>query len=272
MTLSNITIPYRNLSKILDKVFGHSAHDVRNEFINKIKEQFPEMTNTYDVSYEIFLNYCVESFGEAKKDNKSSLAKEQAYGHHPFKERFEEYKYLTRTNPDIKVYDLLVKSCRRSLKQLVPEFVDMITMMCEYKNEDEFEEFKSTIKDLLMNKCEGLLESIIANNKEMWFTLLTVDKPGDDDVEFLTRVYNTWVDLTREENRFNELHQKKLTNFAGWEDEEDDESDSPEIKEVKALKRERQTGVNDFCKLMICNQKMTQEICRLIIYLTSEDI
>lgn len=104
----------------------------------------------------------------------------------------------------------------------------------------------------------------------MWFTLLTVDKPADADVQFLSEVYKSWVDLTREENRFNDLNQKKFGKVN--DDGAAPGEQSNEARQENLKHTERNQGIADFCKLMICNQKMTQEICRLIIYLTSKNV
>ena len=128
--------------------------DSATEFLEKIKESFPSLSQNYNVPYERFINFCVEEFCTAKDTKHQRKAElEKAIYVHPFKEKFEEYKYKTKINPDIKIYDRLLKACRRKMKQIVPTFIDLIMREVKFTDEEEYEEFKSLIEELLLNKC-----------------------------------------------------------------------------------------------------------------------
>lgn len=250
-------MPYRSLKKIIETVFPEGGvYNGSEEFLEKIKDQFPNLNKNYNIPYEKFLSFCVNEFSAVKESLKVSIKKEAAIGLHPFKERWEDYKHKKKINPDVKIYDKLQKFCRRSMKKLIPGFIDLVTMDCDIDDIEEFEDVKEVIKELLLIKCNGLMESIIANNKEMWFNLLSLDTPDETDVEFLEQVAIAWSELIRDEDK----HQK-----LGDEDHRQPGimNTEAEIKDLQDLK------VTNFCKMMICNPKMSQEICRLIIYLTN---
>jgi len=78
----------------------------------------------------------------------------------------------------------------------------------------------------------------------------------------LTDVVKAWSELVRDEDKHQKLH--KL----GHQDPKQVDLEHSE-KEILAL---QDFKIEKFCKMMITNTKMTQEICRLIIYLTSKDI
>lgn len=259
---SELFVPYRNLRKILDQVFGNEQSVV--EFLDKIKEIFPEIALQYNVPYERFVNFCVTEFIAAKgsRDQRYHALVEKTHSLHPFKEKFEEYKYKTKISPDIKIYDRLLKNCRRKMKNIVPLFIDLITQECKVREREEFAEFKNLIKELLLNKCMGLMESVIANNREMWFSLLTIETPDQTDTEYLSEVVQAWSELVRDEDK----HQK--IKKSGEQEQKDVAFEKTE-KEILNLQDYK---IEKFCKMMITNAKMTQEICRLIIYLTNKDI
>ena len=71
------------------------------------------------------------------------------------------------------------------MKEVCLNYVDMILHNCQYKEKEEFEEAKVIIADLLQKKTYGLLDSIVTSNREMYFTLLTIDNPSDSDLEYL---------------------------------------------------------------------------------------
>ena len=266
--VSDLFVPYRNLKKILDRMFANSnmnGYDSATEFLEKIKENFPSLATNYNVPYERFMNFCVEQFCSAKETkHQKKVEAQKAIYVHPFKEKFEEYKYKTKINPDIKIYDRLLKACRRKMKLIVPTFVNLIMQEVSYLDVEEYEDFKSLIRELLMNKCMGLVESVIANNREMWFSLLTIEEPEKSDVEWLTAVGMAWSELIRDEDRNHSLHAKN-NKKSGKENVRLEETER-EILDLQDFKIEK------FCKMMITNTKMTQEICRLIIYLTNADL
>jgi hypothetical protein len=259
VSLGEVYIPYRNLKKILDSIFGAGHINSTNEFLEKVKEEFPEMVQTYNVPYERFIFFCVEQFCNARGSYNKTKNLENTIDVHPFKEKFEDYKYKTKTAPDIKIYDRLLKLGRRKMKTIVPDFINLITVNCDIKDHEEFNDFKILIKDLLLNKCIGLMESIVANNREMWFSLLTIDVPGAADLEYLTEVVKAWSELVRDMDK----HQK-----LGKKAEQGDAFMNSDV-EVAAL---QDFKIENFCKMMVTNTKMTQEICRLIIYLTGKDM
>lgn len=265
--VSELFVPYRNLKKILDRMFTNSfasGFDSAVEFLEKIKENFPSLNQNYNVPYERFMYFCVEQFCSAKETkHQRKVQAEKAIYIHPFKEKFEEYKYKTKINPDIKIYDRLLKACRRKMKIIVPVFIDLIMKEVKFTDVEEYEDFKTLIKELLLNKSLGLVESVIANNREMWFSLLTVDTPDKTDIEYLTQVGMAWSELIRDEDKNHNLHAKN-NRKAGKQNVclEDSEKEILEVQDFK---------IEKFCKMMITNTKMTQEICRLIIYMTSRD-
>jgi len=90
--------------------------------------------------------------------------------------------------------------------------------------------------------------------------LLTIDIPAQGDLQFLSEVGTAWAELVRDMDKHQKLDK---TGVAG----EDVLRNSD--KEVAAL---QDFKIEKFCKMMVTNTKMTQEICRLIIYLTNKDL
>jgi len=152
-----VFVPFRNLRRILDQVFGAEANQSTTEFLDKVKENFPEISTNYNVPYERFIHFCLNEFIAAKgsRDQRTHALTDKTIQIHPFKEKFEEYKYKTKISPDIKIYDRLLKNCRRKMKTIVPMFINLITEECKIREKEEFNEFKSMIKELLLNKSMG---------------------------------------------------------------------------------------------------------------------
>lgn len=94
--------------------------------------------------------------------------------------------------------------------------------------------------------------------REMYFTLLTVDNPSDEDLEGFKKMCGVYSGLVR----FEVSNEGLLEYVKGREDWE----------EAEECEAERDLGLNNFCKMFVVGQKMTQEVCRLIIYLTSKNI
>lgn len=227
--------------------------------MDKLKLDFPDLNFQYSVPYANFMSYCVTNFCSAKFTQNRSLSKEVSAGVNPFAQKFEEYHNKTIPRNDIKVYDKVVKSARRKLKECVPMFADLILSTCEHSDREEFEDFKVMIQELLQKKCESLLDAIVENNREMWFTLLTIEKPGDSDLDYFSNTQNLWAEIVRFEVKNSDvLEGTQMT------------KDFDETEEgVVELRVEQLTN---FCKSLITCPKMTQEICRLIIYMTAKDI
>lgn len=146
------------------------------------------------------------------------------------------------------------------MKDTCKIFVDMILENCQYKEKEEFEESKVIIEDLLTKKTDGLLDAVIENNKEMYFTLLTIDNPGDHDLDYWEKLQEFFKKMIR----FEVIN----SDYLGYKENRD----SKEKEEAKIKERERDELLLEFCKMFVVGQKMTQEICRLIIYLTSKNI
>lgn len=252
MQLENIVINYTQLRSITDKVFGYGAYESRNEFLDTIKEAFPEINQNYTIPYELFLNHCVQRFCHAKHQQVRSLSREESAGVNLFHDKYDQYKAKTKKDVDIHIFDKLTKSCHRKMKDITHQFVDMILDHCQYKEKEEFEEAKGIISDLLVKKTDALVDSIITNNREMYFTLLTIDTPSDADMEYFQKLQDFHNKLVRFDVANSEL-------LEHHEDRED-------YEEAEQAEEERKESLATFCKMFLTGQKITQEICRLIIY------
>lgn len=83
------------------------------------------------------------------------------------------------------------------MKETCLIFVDLILQNCQYKEKEEFEEGKVIIGDLLIKKTEGLLEAVVDGNREMYFTLLTVDNPEDNDLSYWEKLQEFYKKMIR---------------------------------------------------------------------------
>ena len=86
--LSNIKLNYHQLKSITDKVFGYGAYDTRNEFLDTIKENFPDLNLNYTVPYDLFLNFCVQKFCVAKQTQLKKLGREESTGLNLFHDKY----------------------------------------------------------------------------------------------------------------------------------------------------------------------------------------
>lgn len=64
--INDIAINFTQLRNITDKVFGYGAYETRNEFLDTVKNNFPDLNLNYTVPYELFMNFCVQKFCFAK--------------------------------------------------------------------------------------------------------------------------------------------------------------------------------------------------------------
>lgn len=258
MKLEQIALTYTQLKTITEKVFGYGAYESRNEFLDSVKEFFPDLSASYTIPYDVFLNFCVQRFCTAKHQQLRSLSKEESAGVNLFHDKYDQYKAKTKKDVDIKIFDKLTKSSHRKMKEICHDFVDMTLEHCQYKEKEEFEEAKTIISDLLIKKTAALIEAVVGNNREMYFTLLTIDNPSDADLEYFDKLHTFHCKLVR----FDVANSDLLEHH---EDRED-------LQEAYDAEEERRENLAEFCKMFLIGQKITQEICRLIIYLTSKNI
>ena len=188
-----------------------------------------------------------------------SLSKEESQGINLFNDKYEEYKKkANHKDVNIKIWDKLDKSSHRKMKEICLTFVDLILENCQFNEKEEFEEVKTIICELMTKKTASLLESVISANREMYFTLLTVDNPTDDDLEYYAKIVEAFNKMLRFEISNEELL-KHNPDREDWE-------------EAEQCEKTRDQSLVNFCKMFVVSQKMTQEVCRLIIYLTSKNI
>ena len=104
---------------------------------------------------------------------------------------------------------------------------------------------------MLDKKLGQLLESVFNRNQDMWFTLLALEIPTKAECDYWNKCEDIWVTQLRNEEE----------NLA-----------YKEAKELKAemTREDSQELINDQCKMLINCPKITQEMCKLIIFLTSK--
>ena len=141
------------------------------------------------------------------------------------------------------------------MKLMIPNFLDLLCSSCYVQDMDEFEEFKNNVSQILFHKCKGLIEAVTSGNQEMWFVLLDIDSPDDKELEYYDNVENIWDEIVN-------LDQIFLDDDCSINKKE-------QIHNYHALEHNFTNHIIKFCKMMITNQKMTQEISRLVISATS---
>lgn len=205
--LKNVNIPFTSVKQILDKVFGYGTYETRNKFLDKLKENFPDINKNYSVPYELFLNYCVSNFCLANSEKTKSFRTVEAnLNYNIFADKIDEYKVRNlKDNVDIKLYDKLNKICKRQLKDVVKLFVDMILEDVRYSDREEFEEFKTVVAELLIKKAESLVDAIVSGHRDMWFSLLTIENPNENDLIHVRKIEAAFTDLVRFQTKNNEI-------------------------------------------------------------------
>ena len=127
------------------------------------------------------------------------------------------------------------EECRARVSYFAERFVEMVTGNIRGNKFALVDRLQRVVKTVLKRKALSLVESVMAGNSEAWFGLLGVEEPSGTDSEEYGEVLRKWEEVRN----------------GGWGEEE---------------------VVDEFVKGILQNRILNEEICKLVIYVTSRKI
>ena len=91
------------------------------------------------------------------------------------------------------------------------------------------------LKNVLKRKALGLLESVMTNNHEAWFFLLMIQEPTSSELSEFYGLVDQWGELEGKTIKYEEI-------------------------------------IDEFTKSILQNKKLNEEVCKLVIYITSRNV
>lgn len=126
--------------------------------------------------------------------------------------------------------------CRARIGYFSDKFVELVTGATRANKFNQVEALQRILKGALRRKSLSLLEAIMDENSEAWFQLLMTDEPSQFETEQFMKVINMWRSL---------------------------EELSPDQFEETA---------DEFVKTILQNRILNEEICKLVIFLTTKNV
>lgn len=114
-------------------------------------------------------------------------------------------------------------------------FVELVTGNIRGNKFSLIDNLQRILKNVLKRKALSLLESVMTNNHEAWFFLLMVTEPTSSELADFYRLVDRWAELDGRPIKYEEM-------------------------------------VDDFVKGILQNKKLNEEICKLVIYITSRNV
>lgn len=251
--LESYNIQYNKVKDII-RVFlasGNMGQSV-DSFMQLLLQKYPTINIDFVISYPELLHYTTEIFIHKRQIPRSSPLYPLGSARNPeilkdnvdFINDYDAFRTQNMVTLDESQANIL-EDCRFRIANLSHTFVDMIMEDAKMGTYSSSVKLKTLLTENLKKKSIDLLTALANEDKQGWFRLLLIDTPGREDNEEWLRMVSEWR-LTSSRV----MDEGYLESMDPWEDD----------------------PVTKLTKLVLQNKTLIQEVCKLVIYVTSHNV
>ena len=247
--LDGVRLPYAKLRGIISKFVTKGGMDTGTEsFMDQLRNAYPTLHTEFSLPYSDFLSFSVGLFakrtnsysapgsGFAASNGGGGFSNAQG-GSIDFMNNYKSFKAkAVRQGGLAEQSEQLREDCRAKITYFAEKFVDLVTAQIKCNKFSLIDNLQRVLKTLLKRKSLSLLEAVTTKNVEAWFTLLMITDPTSLDHNDFSSCMQMWQEL---------------------------EEASP---------YDREDMIDEFVKHILQNRKLNEEICKLVIYLTTKSL
>ena len=190
----------------------------------------------FNIGYSEFLTFTVGVFAKRTSSIKPSVV--NGITDVEFINTYKSYKSRGHRAGGLgDEVETLREDCRAKISYFAEKFVELVTVQIRGSKFSQLDSLQRIMKNLLKRKSMSMLEAVMSANPDAWFTLLMINEPNHSDYDEFNKLLLAWRDL------------EDVGTGLGQED-----------------------SIDIFVKEILQNKKLNEEICRLVIFLTTKNV